>query len=399
MRDGFKDSPIKKFTVVIVPHWKTGGGAGLYIQQLIKSFETLFHVEVSGVYACTYRVNSYPSSLFGLLSRLVYPSYRGVSGTAKAFWLLHSICLLIRNFFSIWVGSSLKKIDCVVFTSSVQMPSVLLLRWLCPNIKIILVVQEQLTFGSEQKSSSLKCLKLCDAVVSITDDWSVYARSFGLKVLTIKNLNYDLYLATSCSLDSLTVNSDLLYVGGGLKLKGFDFMMRVIPHLVDNLNLSICLLGNFRDTEAKMVRDLMTKLENKANIKLIGAVDDIRPYLCGTKLLVLPILSPHFCRPALEAGFCGRPFIIPSFPELREFAFHNVNCLTYDYQDYCQFSETIRNSIRDSSLLRKLGSNNYDFSHRYQDEGKRQSDASLRNILSIISICADLGSRRPTIRQ
>jgi hypothetical protein len=364
--------------LIILPHWSTGGGAGFYIQNLIENLESYITVKVSGNYAKDYSQEPIQSNFLNKLGSLSLPVYEGIRPTAT---LVHFFLSLVRML-SLFVFNH-KDLHAIptafVFTSSIQAMSVPIVKWFYPSSKIVIAVQEQIDLSRLFGKLILRFLRQSDVVLAITEDWATHARKFGIRTLLVRN-QYDGSYAASENNQTPAIESDLLYVGGGAKIKGFDNFESILPELLTRPGLRIICLGHYSKNTLSTLEKIRTIVNSGAELIVIGNVPDIRPYLRGTKLLFLPIGSPHFCRPAIEAGFFSKTFVIPNYDGLDEFSVDNFNCKKYDKFDTKQSLKLIDCMLNSPQNLDQLGQGNLQVALNYQ----RSDNTSMHQLMKLL---------------
>jgi glycosyltransferase involved in cell wall biosynthesis len=318
--------------VVILPHWHTEGGAGFYIQDLITLLQPCSQIGVAGKHAISYNHNPIMSPFLNRLGALSIPAYEGIRFRATFFHLFVSLWNTILLFLTPRRFRYTGAPATFIFTSSVQALAVPLTRHLFPSSKIVIAVQENVVLSNGFGRIVARLLRKSDTVISISESWATHARRFGIDPVVLHN-GYDLSYADPEQNLEPAKPSDLLYVGGGAPIKGFDEFVAALPRLLSYPGRRIVCLGSYDATAHKKLEQLGANARLDSELVIIGKVPDIRPYLRGTKLLLLPIGSPHFCRPAIEAGLFRKTFIIPNFAGLDDFANNGENCQMYDPGD------------------------------------------------------------------
>lgn len=365
-----------------MPHWKIEGGAGFYIFDLLSELRAIANVQVAGPYGGYYDKEPILSKFFNKLTMQSLPTYKGIGLAAIVYHLFLSLVKIAsilvtprRNFLKY-------PIDVLIFTSSIQAIGVPIARLIFPNCRIVVLVQENicLTRGFGRLTSFL--LKRANVIVSITETWAQHARECGLSPTVLHN-QYDSEFADPVKNISEAIESDLLYVGGGSKIKGFQNLIAALPMLLNEASLKIILLGSYNPSEVLLIKRVVDNIGSDCQIEVVGLVSDIRPYLRGTKILLLPIGSPHFCRPAIEAGLFGKPFIISDFPELSDFSLNGENCITFKSNNIQSFVESVRDLLDKPSKRKLLGEKGLNISSKYVSNDKLRL-ISLNVILGLL---------------
>lgn len=347
----------KNHSLIILPHWRLEGGAGYYIRDLIAYLRPVGAVQVAGPYAGYYDEAPIQSEYLDKLTLQSLPTYEGIGLAAILYHILIStlraISILKTPRHKRFKGS----FDTLILTSSVQAIAVPIARRLFPESRIAIVVQENVCLSRRLGRLTRFLLNRANVVVSITETWAQHARENGLDPVVLPNSYKPDYAAPGHNRDR-AIESDLLYVGGGATIKGFDNLVAALPALLEVPGRSIICLGHYGEAALKTLERIRGDALPDAHLNIIGLVPDIRPYLRGTKLLALPIASPHFCRPAIEAGLFGKTFVIPDFPEVGDFAKDGENCLMYQPSDSGDFISKVNQMLDERSLMMRLGDNN-----------------------------------------
>jgi len=326
-------------------------------------------VQVAGPYADDYDDASIQSEYLDKLTLQSLPAYEGIRLAAILYHILISALRATALLATPRQKRFKGRFDAVILTSSVQAIAVPIARRLFPESQIAIVVQENVCLSRRLGRLTRFLLNRADVVVSITETWAQHARENGLDPVVLPNSYDPDYAAPEHNRDP-AIESDLIYVGGGATIKGFDNLIVVLPELLRTPGRRIICLGQYSETARKSLERVRDKAHPDAHLDIVGLVSDIRPYLRGTKLLLLPIGSPHFCRPAIEAGLFGKTFVIPDFSELGDFAKDGENCVTYQPSDSGDLVSKVKQMLGDRSLMMRLGRNNKIVAEDFTDTSK-----------------------------
>jgi len=342
-----------KINVLIVPHWRPGGGAGFYIRDLIAVINKKFNLRVGGVYAQFYDSNPLKSKFVDSVGRLSLPAYSGIGNVACIFHLFRSL-VSIMTMFACRIRMHPNDTPHVfIYTSSVQALAIPVTRWFYPRTKITIAIQEEVDLSSFFGKLVLYCIRQSNMLVSISKSWALHARSFGLNPFVYSNAYPESFVEQDNN-QAQIINSDLLYVGGDAKIKGFDGFLAVLPNLLTRPNIKILCLGEYSPKARKKIDTIKKSITSNSELLMIGHVSDVRPFLRGTRLLLLPVGSPHFCRPAIEAGLFSKTFVISDFDQMNDFAMSGKNCLSYNNFEPNGLVEAVFKIIDNDFLRRKL---------------------------------------------
>ncbi len=346
-------------SILVLPHVNKIGGAGIYNQDVIRSLVENYHVCIGGEYRHDYE-GGLAVGGFELFSKLcIFPMYSGVSYKAKLYFLLRIILSLpIILFCAFQLRNTIKRYDIVILTSSIQTPLIFFLKLVQPELKVVIFIQENFIFSDSLISlCGKKNLLKASLVISITKEWKACALKNGINSCLLVND----FISLS---NDYVVNKkqyDLLYVGGDSRLKGFFEVLEFVKEASKEKSFSIAMLGKYSSDSQVLINSVNQEIK-KSGVKIvyIGFVDYIYPYLIMSKVLLLPIQSPHFCGPAIEAGICKVPFLIPDFEGELDFAIDEFNCFRYPFQDVSSLVVSFKKMISDDRYL-YYGKNNYSF--------------------------------------
>ena len=90
-------------------------------------------------------------------------------------------------------------------------------------------------------------------------------------------------------------------------------------------------------------------------IEYLGATDDVRPYLAGCSVYVLPSFREGTPRSVLEAMAMGRPIITSDAPGCRETVIHGVNGFLVPVKDSASLAEAMEKFILNPKLVFAMG--------------------------------------------
>lgn len=377
--------------VVVVPHWQMEGGAGFYTEDLILGMAKIADVRVGGVYAGSYGGSIISSDVIDRMGKFSFPIYDGVRLSSSLFHIAFSLLRLLTFAYRFYLPQRQPKIqapDIIILTSSVQALAVPLVRWVFKKCKVIIVVQENVKLFGLLGWIMRAFLHASDGVISITDSWSAHARTAGIKTSLLRN-GYNSSYSRSIS-DPPPIKSDILYVGGSSAIKGFTVFLSALPFFLSDRSIRIVCLGKYEGAELKALEYEKDKRHPSGVLDIVGLVADIRPYLRGTKLLVLPIGNAHFCRPAIEAGFFGKTFVISRLDGLEDFVFDGTNCLAFEAGSVADFVAKTQLLLKDIELRERLEAGNRRNSVKFQrseDEIEKTMRAILPDVFVRMGTC------------
>lgn len=334
--------------ILILPHVQRGsGGAGLYNEYLIQCLAKNYKLVVGNEY--DYLITGVRNESIVEPGILLMPNYRGVKILSKIFYIAIFIPLVVIYFIKITkIIKKLKNYDAVIGTSSIQIALLWLLRILGYRGYIYIYIQENLILDGFIGSLMAAMLRCFTRAYAINEYWRIYAKNRNIESILIENKFENIN-----ALISTEPVCDIIYVGGDQKIKGFDFLLDKIKKLK---KYKIIFLGEYSQKNIKKINDLCLA---GLDVKVIGKVSNVDDYLKDAKLLVIPIVAAHYCRPAVEAGLMRRTFIIPKIEGLNDFAIDEYNCLMYDAKSPKDFIDKIEKILDDENLRELLSCNNY----------------------------------------
>jgi glycosyltransferase involved in cell wall biosynthesis len=329
----------------------------------------------SGQHAIEYGVGS--DSSYDYMSDISFPYYEGVSLKATLYYFCISLCKIFMIYSK---NKSNDKFDVVILTSGIQMLMLLVTPRIFKGAKVILLMQENwrfegLFFG---KLSKYLCSK-ADLIVSITESWSEKASQFGIKSCIYRNMYNDI-LSDDCVVREKIF--DFIFLGGDQKIKGFNQFVDFCTVISSIKSVKIAVLGEVNSKDKAHLEGVISKGLYNSNITFFGFVNNIFEVLEASKILLLPIVAPHFCRPAIEAGYYKIPFIIRNHPGLSDFVINGYNCNTYDSLD--EMKTLAIKLLDDVEYLQELGRNNFLVANKfnYTASSGAQLLESIKNILN-----------------
>ena len=344
--------------ICIIPHYGIKGGSGKYTKQFSEILTSRYNVFFFGKYSEDFSSNIFIEiNLFwGLFfKKNIIPNYEGIKNINKITFTFFSILYSI-----LWI---FKKTDyspiIFILTSSIQAPLIALLKKKFKNCKVIILIQENFiidnSFVSRITTSQIKKANL---IYSIDKIWADKAETIGIKSYIFTNK-----FPRNYPIEHNIINIyDFLYVGGDQKIKGFNNLIKILDELnMLKISFKICILGQVSDSNKMYIN---SKQYNYLKLEMPGFVDNIFNYISKSNFLFFPIESPHFLRPAIEAGMLNKTFIIKKFNSIESFAIDNYNCIMYD--TIHDATKSIITLSRDKNYCSKLAYNNFIISKKYQ---------------------------------
>lgn len=363
---------VKKITVI--PHTPPGGGAYLFIKQFLEAVDSEYEIDYIGQYSKFYGCSNIGSK-FNYTSFFpcsIIPSYAGIDNYKLIFFFIFSFFRYLKAL--IFCRHTDTEEGIVLLTSSIQFFDYFFLRRIFPNKKYILLVQENFEFRGLIGCCFSKIFAKFNLVVSISDSWKSYASSCGLNSYVYKN-NYQSSALFGLNMDEM-ITYDALYLGGDQRIKGFAEFVLFVKSLNSESLVKIAVAGHISDKNKEKLIEC-----NKGGfveIDYIGQLDSVYNYILKSKVLLLPIVAPHFCRPAIESGLCKRTFLIKSHKGLDDFVVNEVNCLTYSSLE--DMKNKFIEIISDDNLRDRLSIANYSLAASFLDDNNEKSIELLSKI-------------------
>lgn len=343
--------------VLFVSHIGLGGGAGIYNQRLVRELINYFgnrNVHITGNYSgfeCE-GIQPVKDIYSNCFNSIKFPNYKG----ARIIWLLFFLFLGLfkspKLILRLRKNRGLENFSLIIFTSSIQAIEAAIVQILYPDLKVCLFVQENMRLRGPLGGVSKRLIRSLN-LVSITEDWSNIVDRHKFQCDIIRNpIEIDSSYREGLALTDC--KWDIVYLGGGSRIKGFNWLCKFFSSLRVSKKVRIAMLGNY---SKKDLRELYKSLKGAKDVEVdvIGHVSDAAPYLNNSKLLLLPIQAPHFCRPAVEAALLNRTFAVTDLDEISSFA-DEENCVRFrDFEDLNVHLEYLLN---DTDALQELGSSN-----------------------------------------
>lgn len=238
------------------------------------------------------------------------------------------------------------------------------------NKKVIIHVREPVSkglLGIRKQMIKRNILRYCDNIISITRD--------NAKRLDIENKNviYDPVVINNRGKIGTGKKSNkykyFIYLGGMLKIKGFEQLMASLEHLNDDIR--IYFLGpNVNYTKNKFKKNIKSMIDNtfkehegnlnkmnySKHIINVGFTDDIFHYLNNSIALIVPFLKPHAALPILEAFSVGRPVIASDIKGMDEII-NSSNGLVFENKN----ARSLADKINEMSLISQKQQADYEY--------------------------------------
>lgn len=218
----------------------------------------------------------------------------------------------------------------------------------------------------------------------------------------INRENYKPNKSRSEACKQFGINSNafnVLFVGGMLRIKGFNTAVKTMKHLKD-LNVQLIVAGD-SDFHYKPKKNIGSRIYNYVkrayensikreidknnlhnNIIKIGVQKDMIDVYTLADVLIFPATTPHQARPVFEAGAMKVPAIMPDFENTLEYVSHGDNGLIFKRKNPRSLADNISVLIKDEDYRKKLGEKNYESTLKYHT--KETSEKLLRDMIEKI---------------
>lgn len=182
----------------------------------------------------------------------------------------------------------------------------------------------------------------------------------------------------ACNNFSIDPNSfNILFVGGMLRIKGFDIAVKSMKYLKD-FNIKLIVAGD-SEFQYKHENNIYSRLYNylkrryeksinrvimennlQNNIIKIGVQKDMADVYALADVLIFPATTPHQARPVFEAGAMKVPAIMPDFENTSEYISHGYNGLIFKRKNPRSLAENIKVLIKNEKYRKHLGEKSYE---------------------------------------
>lgn len=152
--------------------------------------------------------------------------------------------------------------------------------------------------------------------------------------------------------DAIVIGS----IGRFRKEKQYQFLIRACAAARQRKGLELhCLLVGGGDEES-FLRELILELGCESFIHLLGAEDDVRPFLAAMDIFALSSVTETFSNAALEAMAMGLPVLLPAIGGCPEMVEPGKNGFIYRPNDVDDFISHLLTLASDRTLLNEMAS-------------------------------------------
>lgn len=192
---------------------------------------------------------------------------------------------------------------------------------------------------------------------------------------------------------------NILFVGGMLRIKGFDVAVKSMKHIKD-LNVKLIVAGDPEfhyksgsNIYSKFYNFLKRKYESTINKEIVknnlqntivkvGIQKNMSDVYAMADVLIFPANTPHQARPVFEAGAMKLPVIMPDFENTLEYVSHGNNGLIFKRKNSKSLADNIKILINDREYKRSLGEKNYE--HTISKHTRETSEKLLKEVIDNI---------------
>lgn len=348
---------------LFIPHYGAIGGAGKYISKLATSMAERTFIQFTGPYRDAYHFDKFPSKkIFDfLLKHSVVPLYSGIGFKARIYYLMKFLlCLIPLIFLLRSYSKKFSTYENFFLTSSIQLPLLMVLSTIFPHRRRIIIIQENICLDGVFGKLAICWLRKSSLIITITKSSQQELNSHGIDSILIIN-----------GFDNIDVNEreqikyDAVYVGGDLKIKGYRQIISLFKLVSKTETIKIAMLGSYSSESVKEIKRLNIDAKNNSKLELIGKVPNCDTYYTQAKFLIIPITSPHFCRPAIEAGLHRKTFIITDLPNLEDFCISETNCINFEHGNLQSLFAAYKR-LNNENERKTLEQNNFQFAMEYK---------------------------------
>jgi glycosyl transferase family 1 len=129
---------------------------------------------------------------------------------------------------------------------------------------------------------------------------------------------------------------------------------RIVRQALPN---TVFMIAGERDpgNPATVPQETIDQWLQEGHVEVMGHLDDIRPLLKKSDLVVLPSYREGVPRILVEAAACGKPLIAADVPGCREIVLHGKNGLLVAPRDAVQLAEAIKTLLLDQERRTDMG--------------------------------------------
>lgn len=199
-------------------------------------------------------------------------------------------------------------------------------------------------------------------IIAVSDHEAKVLASLGLQEGRIRRV--PLWVKTECTAAEYPVSDAwtrpiVLYIGQLKRRKGFDLLVKAIPHLLRVYPMATFVFVSHYGAGAKELETLASQLGVLGHIRLLGPVTEEQKagLMRAADVFVLPTRYEGFGLPVLEAMVQGCPVVTTDVPAVNELVRHEENGLLVPPNDPAALAVAIDRVLMYQSLRERLSLN------------------------------------------
>ena len=156
------------------------------------------------------------------------------------------------------------------------------------------------------------------------------------------------YFCQQPSSDSLT----FITISRLLKDKGILDLFSLAKYVYrQDKKINFLIVGGTEKSENAISASDLDLIKEQKNIQLIGKVEDVRPFIARSNVLIHPSYHEGMPRSVLEAMSMGRPIITTNAPGCRESIVDNLNGFIVEKGNWRSLNEGVQKFINNYNLI------------------------------------------------
>lgn len=400
---------MKQTKILFVHHGEVPGGAPRSLLNLIKALQENYSYDIE-ILCVNQRMVAYFEGNANIKATLMpYPckfigkwligwtwlgNYKRFQRLAKDLWCWRKSIYNQMHLFKRIAPDIIHLNSAILFTSAIAARKI--------NISVVWHIREVLQPLFLRRMYSRYLLnRYSSKIVAISE---AEYRSIGKKAQSKASIVYnwveDAYFHTKSLLkkkfDIEKNDRVILSLGGFSWRKGAHLLLTLFPYLSENVYLII--LGDSHHTiKIRFYQRLGLKIEtllkllnirryyryfyearvneqirklSTNRLKIIDYVDDVRPYILASDIVIAAHTFPHSARAVFEAWALNKPVVALKQSGADEIIAHNENGYVLEGSDKKVLAEEINTLLRDPNKLKYYAENGYAFARKYFSKQK-----------------------------
>lgn len=167
-----------------------------------------------------------------------------------------------------------------------------------------------------------------------------------------------------------TENFTYVFVGRIVNDKGINELIQAFCKLNDqNKKTRLLLVGPYENSRDPLHEQTISIINDHPNIVTTGFVDDVRPYMLASDVLVFPSYREGFPNVPMQAGALGLPLIVTDINGCNEIVEHKKNGLIIPIKNEHQLFISMKDVYENKLLFNDLSRESRDsIVNRFQQE-------------------------------